>query len=223
MSEFDRIADSYRDDVESGMVLRGNDHGDFQAYKMLYLGKIIKKYNVRKLLDYGCGVGTLSQVIHTSFPNVTIHGYDISSKSIEDVPMELKKYPNFFTSDYKMLDHDYDLVILSTVLHHVPLSDRREVMQKVYDTLKRHGHLIVIEHNMKNPLTRRSVEACPFDLEAEMLSIKECRTLIGKAGFTHISQKYITFFPKQLSFMRFLDSYIDWLPLGAQYMINGEK
>lgn len=115
MSEFDRIADSYRDDVESGMVLRGNDHGDFQAYKMLYLGKIIKKYNVRKLLDYGCGVGTLSQVIHTSFPNVTIHGYDISSKSIENVPMELKKYPNFFTSDYKMLDHDYDLVILSTV------------------------------------------------------------------------------------------------------------
>lgn len=223
MSEFDQIADSYRNSVESGMVLKGNDHDYFQAYKMIYLKKIINQYNIKKILDYGCGVGTLSQFIHRFFPDVIIHGYDISAKSVEDVPRELKIPPNRFTSNYSALDHNYDLVVVSTVLHHVPLSDRHEVMQKVYDTLKQHGHLVVIEHNMRNPLTRKSVAACPFDAQAEMLSAKECRALVNDTGFTHIRQKYITFFPKQLSFMRFLDFYIGWLPLGAQYMIIGEK
>ena len=57
---------------------------------MIYLGKIIKKYKVKKILDYGCGIGTLSQFIHVTFPELVIHGFDISSKSIKDIPEELK-------------------------------------------------------------------------------------------------------------------------------------
>mgnify|MGYP002657412426 FL=1 len=223
MSDFDRIADSYRDDVESGMILKGNNHDYFQEYKMIYLGKIIKQYKVKKILDYGCGIGTLAQFIHVTFPELVIHGFDISSKSIQDIPGELKEYPNYFTSEYNTLSHDYDLVIVSTVLHHVPIPDRHEVMKKIYNTMKQHGHLVVIEHNMINPLTRKSVAECPFDDDAIMLSVNECKTLVKNTNFKNVHRKYITFFPKQLSFMRGLDSYIGWLPLGAQYMIIGEK
>ncbi len=96
------------------------------------------------------------------------------------------------------------------------------MMKKIYSTMKQHGHLVVIEHNMINPLTRKSVAECPFDNDATMLSVNECKNLVN-INFKNVHRKYITFFPKQLSFMRDLDSYIGWLPLGAQYMIVGEK
>ncbi len=223
MSDFDYIADSYRDDVESGMILKGNNHDYFQEYKMIYIGNIMKQYKVKKLLDYGCGIGTLSCIIHRTFPEAIIHGFDISAKSIENVPSELKQQSNYFTSNYDTLDDDYDLVIVSTVLHHVPLEDRREVMKKIHGTLKQHGHIVIIEHNMVNPLTRMSVKKCSFDVNAKMLSIKECIQLVEDTQFQNVSYRYITFFPKQLSFMRFIDLYIGWLPLGAQYMIVGER
>lgn len=81
--------------------------------------------NPLKILDYGCGVGLFSKTIYDAFNNIIIHGFDVSSKSIDQVPEEIRTGRNFFTSNLAELDSDYDIALLITVLHHVvPESER---------------------------------------------------------------------------------------------------
>ena len=223
-NEFDDIAGDYSELVETGMVLKGSDHEYFNQYKLFYLEPYMKKLHGEfKLLDYGCGVGLLSRTIQSRFPRAAIHGFDVSAESIDNVDLELRnKSQNRFCSNLEDLDEDYDIAILSTVLHHVPISERMDVIGNIYKRLKKYGLLIVFEHNMKNPLTRKSVAACPFDNEAVMLTLSECEKLL-KGMFSSINSKYVTFFPEQLRKLWFIDKYIGWLPMGAQYMIVAAK
>lgn len=87
----------------------------------------------------------------------------------------------------------------------------------------RGGVLLVIEHNMQNPFTRKSVDVCPFDCHAVMLAPKEVIDLMENASFVHTRKKYITFFPKQLAGLRIFEKWIRWCPLGAQHMEAGWK
>ena len=114
--------------------------------------------------------------------------------------------------------------MLITVLHHViPVSERPGVINNIYKRLKPGGKLIINEVNMTNPLMRKFVNSLSLDANAVMLKPRECINLLTHAGFRNINNKYVIFFPKQLSRLRFLDKFISWLPLGAQYLTIGEK
>lgn len=229
-AEFDDVAERYSAMMEKGMVLKGNDHEYFTAYKMYYLKEYIQLCRNRnpkrvvKVLDYGCGIGIVSRAVAETFRRVIVHGFDISSESIK-CANEMQHGKNVkFTSSADNLDDDYDLCICCCVLHHVPAGEKQdEVMQNIYRRLKKGGMFIVIEHNMKNLLTRRSVYSCPFDKNAVMLTEREVMRLMKKNSFKNIHKKYITFFPKQLSKLRFLDQYMKWCALGAQHMETGYK
>jgi len=221
-AEFDIYAKNYNELLKQGMVLKGNDHSYFEDYKLFYLNKYLKKS--KKILDYGCGIGNLSLAISKKYNNIAIHGYDISRDSIKCVPDELtKKVFNRFVSTNRLLDKDYDLIILSTMLHHVPKDKRELIILDAWSRLKKDGHLIIIEHNLINPLTKKSVENCPLDKDAIFLSMKEAKGLFSKAYNNTLFCKYIVFWPKQLKIFRFLDSLLGFIPLGAQFMIAARK
>lgn len=228
-TEFDTIADNYSDLLEDSVSSIGiGDHEYFNSYKIYYFKHIFKQKLLNnngqiKILDYGCGVGLLSKDILNAFPQSQIGGFDISSESIKAVPASLRKNQNIFTSDINKLDYDYDFAILSTVLHHVPPADRDEVLINIYERLKPDGQVIIIEHNMKNPLTVKSVKNCIFDNDAIMLNPNETKTLLVRNGFKQIKMHYTTFWPKQLSALKCLDKFIGWLPLGAQYTICAQR
>lgn len=229
-AEFDDVAGRYSAMMEQGMVLKGSDHEYFTAYKMYYLKEYIQLCRNRnpkkvvKVLDYGCGIGIVSRAIAKSFHKVIVHGFDISSESIK-CANEMKHGKNvMFTSSADHLDDNYDICICCCVLHHV--TDREmqnEIVQNIYRRLKKGGIFIVIEHNMKNLLTRKSVDSCPFDKHAVMLTKREVMHLMKKNHFKNIQKRYITFFPKQLSKLWFFDKYIKWCALGAQHMETGYK
>ena len=229
--EFDAVAQNYSDIVDDDLsvALKGNPHEYFNQYKLYYLRKILAAQKLDhasplKILDYGCGVGLLSQALFHEIQDITLHGFDVSEESIRNVPDELRINSNLFTSRLDDLDNDYDAALLVTVLHHVlPKSERHTVMQNIYSRLRPGGKLIIIEHNMKNPLTRKVVTHSEVDRDAIMLEPSESIKLLEASGFTGISSKYIVFFPKQLACFRFMDRYISWLPLGAQYMASGIK
>ena len=225
---FDAYAENYVNGVDNELsaVLKGSSHEYFNRYKIFYIKKLFQKLSQPlKILDYGCGVGLFSRTISDVIPNVTIYGFDVSSKSIEQVPSELRiKNHNRFTSNLDELDSDYNIALLVTVLHHVETYiERIEVMTNIYQRLSKGGICIIIEHNFKNPLTNRIVKNSPVDEEKFMLTPSECKRLLEKAGFLNIFSRYIVFFPKQLSFLRFIDQFIPWLPLGAQHLTYGYK
>ena len=105
----------------------------------------------------------------------------------------------------------------------ITVSERPKVIQNIHDRLKPGGRIIIIEHNMKNPLTRKVVMNSKVDSDAIMLVPGECINLLKDSGFSDISARYIEFFPKQLERLRFLDDYLSWLPLGSQFMTVGTK
>lgn len=224
MNEFDDIAPNYRSIIDETLAVQGDDLQQyFSEYKAFYIKEIIEKhfgYKKRvKILDYGCGVGSLAVEIHRLVPFCCIHGFDISEESINHIPDELRKAGNRFTSSTDVLDRDYDIAIVCNVMHHVLPDERKPILDQIRDRLSRKGILVLIEHNMLNPLTRRSVDNCPFDADAHMLSVKEASDLLASSGFHSQLKRYITFFLPRLSMFRVIDKYIGWIPLGAQYMI----
>ncbi len=230
-AEFDDIARQYETMMEKGMVLKGegNNHAYFTAYKIYYLRQIIKEYKRKtkrdtiKMLDYGCGIGILSRAAAKAFPDISVHGFDISNESITYAKQLEHEKNTRFTDSLEDLDKDYDLCICCCVLHHVPAKSRDEVVANIYQRLKRGGMLLVIEHNMKNPLTRKSVYLCPFDQDAVMMTRNETANLLERNAFLKIEKRYITFFPEQFVKLQVLDKYLKWCMLGAQHMEIGYK
>lgn len=75
----------------------------------------------------------------------------------------------------------------------------------------------------KKSVTRKSVDACPFDRHAVMLAPKEVICLMENASFVHTRKKYITFFSKQLASLRIFEKWLRWCSFGAQHMETGRK
>lgn len=109
------------------------------------------------------------------------------------------------------------------MLHHIPVDERIDVIQNIYKRLRNGGKLYIIEHNMRNPVTKQTVGRCSFDDDAVMLSCRETERLLHDAGFEDIHSRYIVFFPKKFAGLRFLDRGLGWLPLGAQFLAAGKK
>lgn len=76
---------------------------------------------------------------------------------------------------------------------------------------------------MLNFFTRKTVNNCVFDKDAIMLDVKESIDLMKNNKYYNVKSSYITFFPEMLKVLRGMDKYLGWLPLGAQFMVVGEK
>jgi 2-polyprenyl-3-methyl-5-hydroxy-6-metoxy-1,4-benzoquinol methylase len=172
------------------------------------------------VLDYGCGVGSLTELLTEAFD--TVSGYDPSTESLE---LAAKRVPRAtLTSDPTALPDDhFESVILAGVLHHVPPSERPGVLDTVLRKLKPGGRIFVFEHNPINPLTRRAVADCPFDEDAVLLWPWQVRRTLASAGFAQVDLDYIVFFPKPLAFLRSLERRLAWCALGAQTLTCGRR
>ena len=170
------------------------------------------------LLDFGCGVGNLTQCLSEYFEDV--EGYD---PSVESIRVARGRVPGsrFHTAPASVPDGHFGAAVLSGVLHHVAPRERASLLGLVRQKLAPGGTLIIFEHNPFNPLTRRAVEACPFDDDAELVWPGTLRRLVRGAGFLNVRLDYIVFFPRLLRALRPLEPYLGRVFLGAQTMTLG--
>jgi len=82
---------------------------------------------------------------------------------------------------------------------------------------------MLYEHNPLNMLTVRAVNSCPFDENAILISANAMRNHFKSAGFIFPSVRYRVFFPRFLGLIRWMEDWLKWLPLGAQYYIVASK
>jgi 2-polyprenyl-3-methyl-5-hydroxy-6-metoxy-1,4-benzoquinol methylase len=223
MERFDAFSKQYKKTLNRSVSFSGGNSDYFAEYKARYIWKSVCRENFSgKVLDFGCGVGLLSSFLRKYLQGATIHGYDTSKESIAMVSDELL-FQGVFTPDSARLDNDYDLIIISNVMHHIEPKHRQETIVESFKRLSVGGKLAVFEHNPANPLTRLAVSRCPFDEDATLLSPKEVLTYLLRAGFRLVRRDYIVFFPPPLSWCRSLEPLIYWCPIGAQYALVGEK
>src|SRR5207249_7739524 len=112
----------------------------------------------------------------------------------------------------------FDIAFSAGVFHHIPSAKQIMLLREIRRVLSGNsGELYLYEHNPLNPLTVRAVSTCPFDRDAVLIPPWTMRRHFRAAGYTNISVCYGIFFPRQLKFLRFLESRLWFLPLGAQY------
>ena len=99
MSEFDKFSESYNKLLKRNVGIFAQDINYFSKYK----AKLIKtkiKFNPKKILEYGCGIGNNLYYLEQEFPKSNLFGYDPSSKSIK-IAGQKNKSTKFYCSKRK--------------------------------------------------------------------------------------------------------------------------
>jgi len=218
VAEFDQFASNYKSVLDRSAALGGESSEYFTRYKAVYIDQLLGAAPA-KILDFGCGVGILSAELAQHRPQDVVHGYDVSSASLDQVAPELRSR-GLFTNKLDELHRDYGLIVLSNVMHHIPPPERRTTIVDLAARLAPNGRLLVIEHNPLNPLTRWVVAHCEFDDDAVLLWPGEVRGYFSAADLRAPRRDYMLFFPRALSSLRGLEKSLRWLPLGAQYAFS---
>lgn len=225
-AEFDQYAKHYRDLHRANIAITGEDPDYFARYKVLDLVKETRNMNIKKILDFGCGIGNSLPVLAELFPKSEVIGADVSSASLEmaseltDEKVSLLKLED---PPYPIKDETFDLILVSCVFHHIPHEKHASIIAELYRTLSPNGLLAIFEHNPWNPLTVNAVNTCQFDVNAVLLSAKKAKKALKALPFNDVKVRYRIFFPHALRWLRFFERWLVHLPLGAQYYVIGRK
>jgi 2-polyprenyl-3-methyl-5-hydroxy-6-metoxy-1,4-benzoquinol methylase len=98
-----------------------------------------------KILEVGCGEGAVTQRLNAAFPDVDITAIDITPRvgrlyhgSLEHVRFMQKTVQEIAAAE----PGQYDLVVLSDVMHHVPLEVRQGLLDAIRAALAPNGTLV---------------------------------------------------------------------------------
>jgi 2-polyprenyl-3-methyl-5-hydroxy-6-metoxy-1,4-benzoquinol methylase len=217
-TEFDLLSDDYEKTLKKSFPALLEEVSYFTSYKIKLIYDLNKKKKNINILDFGCGAGSSLKIIPEYFKFSEFWGYDVSKKFINKIKKQNKKFK--LTSNLKKIPtKKFDLILISNVLHHVDKKNHCKILSYCRKFLNDSGVLYIFEHNPINPLTNYVFKNTPIDKNAEMIHSKKLISNALKAKLKIINLKYTLFFPKQLFFLRFLEKFLSWLPLGAQYLL----
>lgn len=222
MAAFDSFAANYQDLVTQSVRITGESSDYFAAYKARYIARRAVCSQTNKILDYGCGVGLLAGHLLRMLPGSQVDGFDVSKESIERVSEDLQRQGTFTTS-LGTLGAEYDVIVLSNVLHHVKPTDREGLIRQAGSRLALGGKLVIFEHNPINPLTRWAVSQCAFDEDAILLPNQETRGYFPQGEILLLCRDFVVFFPRWLKWFRPFEPFLHWCPLGAQYAVVAQR
>lgn len=95
-----------------------------------------------RIIDLGCGTGTVAQGVLDAFPNAQVTCVDLAENMIAMAQAKLARFPGvrFVVGDFATFDGEYDVVISSLALHHIAMDeDKRRFYRRIYERLSRGG------------------------------------------------------------------------------------
>jgi SAM-dependent methyltransferase len=227
-ADFDEYDDRYSEAVEAAIAFSGAGLDHFTAAKANVLldlaGTSIGPPEGLRFLDVGCGPGETDGFLEGRVARLA--GVDIAPKMLERAR---ERNP---WAEYRHLEPgaeipfaagSFDVCFAICVLHHVPVSQRPGLVAEMKRVCRPGGLIALFEHNPFNPLTRRAVAGCEFDRDAELLRRGEAAGLLRDAGIDVARGRYIVFFARNSPLRRWIEGRLGWLPLGAQYVVSGQR
>jgi ubiquinone/menaquinone biosynthesis C-methylase UbiE len=223
---FDHFAPGYEQLVDGSIAFTGRDASFFAERKVELLARLqrMRGLDLRdaSLLDVGCGTGTTDRLLDGQVR--TLCGVDISE---EMLVMARKNVPEaeFRSYDGTTLPFDsgsFDVVVAICALHHVPPADREHFVGELHRVARPGGLIAIFEHNPANPLTRRAVRGCEFDVGVELLSAGTVKRLLAASGAKVLRGDYLLFTPLGGSVGANVDWWLRRIPLGGQHAVTAE-
>ncbi len=229
-SEFDKFAEEYRSLHQANIAASGEPPEYFAEYKMKDLKRLVSSDFLDviggRFLDFGGGIGTSAPFFRKHFPGAHLTCADVSLKSLQVGVTRFGSAISFVAFDGSRLpfaEATFDGAFAACVFHHIPPGAHARLLAEMWRVLKPGRQVMVYEHNPLNPLTVRTVNACPFDEKAILIRASTLRARLESSGFRESQIKYRVFFPRQLRWLRSLEEKLGWLPMGAQYYVCGRK
>ena len=220
---FDHYATTYAETVATSVGRIGGSVEYFALRKAQLLREELPQ-SPSVILDFGCGVGTLTIALAQCFSTPQVVGVDSSTESIRQAQLAKPalhaarvQYCCNDITGLPVASESTDLVVAACVFHHIPEEFRDHWLRELVRVLRPGGTVALFEHNPWNPLTRRAVERCPFDEDAVLLSYREAWSRLSVAGCVDIRVRHYLFVPPALDRLRGIERWMHWLPLGAQY------
>lgn len=223
---FDKYSKNYNTLLDESLQITGYDTDYFPTAKIRTLARLFPELCQRPIhiLDYGCGTGSLYQPIRKFFPQADYTGTDLSEKMVAQARTLNNEADVFFEmASEQWRQGTYDMIIAANVFHHIPGMEHLKILKELRSLLTPKGKFILWEHNPWNPVTRKIVRDCAFDQDAVLVSPLQSKQLCKKTGFSELRIVFTTFFPKSLAFMASLEPWLEWLPLGGQYILVAEN
>lgn len=224
-SEFDQYATDYESALQQGLQVSGESSEYFAVGRVEWLSRRLVQMGIdvtqpMRMMDFGCGTGNSVQHLISHLNTKHVVGIDTSEQSLAQAR---QRYPSdrtlFLTPEQYEPGADLDMVFCNGVFHHIPIEARSGAVDLIRRSLKPGGIFAFWENNPWNPGTRWIMSRIPFDRDAIVLSIPTGKRLLASAGFSIERVDTRFYFPKLLSGLRFLESALCKLPLGAQYLI----
>ncbi len=195
LSESDALDDkqkskSYFNSHSSTIINRNG----YWSYDYRITSKILMRWNVKNLIDIGCGNGAFLSIFHKAAPGVKLSGLDLSS---EMVAQSRRRLPDadIVEGDAENMPFDaetFDAVSCHMSIHHHPHPNRS--ISEMYRILKKGGCVVINELTGPAPL-RRFMNWCftkwPTGDHA-VYSRTEMEKMLREAGFEHIHSRLIT-------------------------------
>jgi SAM-dependent methyltransferase len=223
---FDEYAESYDAALNQGLSATGESKDYFAHGRVQWLGRCLREIgeHPRGLMDYGCGDGSSSEFLLNQIGGEWIVGVDTSEKLLELANQNyLGKRCSFCPMTKYEPKEELDLVYCNGVFHHIPPAERSYAAAYIWRSLRPGGLFALWENNPWNPGTRYVMSRIPFDRNAITLTPREASGLLRKAGFEVLRRDSLFFFPKQLKWFRWMETYLSALPLGGQYQILSRR
>jgi len=225
-AEFDRFADEYEASLDTAVRLSGESADFFAWQKVAEVARVMRATASEPdvVLDFGAGVGSSVPHFAACFPTSRIVGTEISSRSIAVANKRFGTKAEFrqITGDnLPVAEKSADLLFAACVFHHIPHSEHRLWLDRLRAVARPGAQLFVFEHNPYNPLTRKTVNACEFDANAELIKPAALTGALRDSGWRGVKHNYTLFFPAILKALRPVEPWLGWLPLGAQYYATG--
>jgi SAM-dependent methyltransferase len=226
VSEFDVYDRNYSDVVNQALAFSRLKIDFFTRAKVEYLLELVETLHPpasrAEVIDIGCGVGNSHPLLFDHFAKMV--GVDTSSSCIARA-VERNSSVEYAAYDGLHLpfsDATFDVATAVCVLHHVPASERRDLVSEIRRVLRPNGLAVIFEHNPLNPLTMYVVNRCEFDENAILLHRHETEALLESVGFRNVDTRFILTIPALGSLRRIVDRIFSRLPIGAQYYTVGQ-
>ena len=84
--------------------VQDSHYGSTPAGHFDRISNFITTQNPKSILDFGCGKGTMGNLLKKSYPNMLVHSYDPAIKEYESIPNS--RYDMVITTD--VLEHLYE-------------------------------------------------------------------------------------------------------------------
>ena len=133
----------------------------------------------KRILEVGCSTGNVAREI-IDMDNNSYYGVDISKEYI-DIASKSSPKGNFFQMDARKLDFDnefFDIVMLSSVLHHVDNNVGKNCFKEIHRVLKNDG-VVIISEPIVNHKSLLSIILCKLDRGHFIRTTEEYKNLFN--------------------------------------------